>query len=104
MPLVCAEFISRKGLGYALNSKGFSEQLIGSTDGSDLMPFRIGSDTWRIDLDTVRVSAVTRLAVLEISAPQDGSLASYIRVRFHAGRRRELGRTEVIENLRTHVL
>jgi hypothetical protein len=39
MPLVFAECISRKGLGYALNSKGFSEPLIGSTDRSDLMPF-----------------------------------------------------------------
>lgn len=75
MPLVCAECISRKGLGYALNSKGFIEQLIGSTDGSDLMSFRIGSDTWGIDFDSVRASAVTRLAFLDISAPQDGYLA-----------------------------
>lgn len=75
-----------------------------STDESDLLPFRIGSDTWRIDLDTVRVSAVNRLAVLEISASQDGSLVSYILVRFPAGRRRKLGGTEVINNLRTHVL
>ena len=91
--------MSRKGHGYALSSKGFSEPLIGSTDGSDLMPFRIGSDPWRIDFDTVRASAVTRLAFLEISAPQDGSLASYVR----AGDG-ELGGTEVIENLRTHGL
>ena len=40
------------------------------------MPFRIGSDPWRIDFDPVRVSAVTRFACLEISAPQDGSLAA----------------------------
>jgi hypothetical protein len=66
--------------------------------------FRIGSDPWRIDCDPVRASAVTRFAFLEISAPQDGFLASSIRVRFHAGRRRERGGTDVIENLRTHVL
>lgn len=35
MPLVCAECISRKGVGYAWNSKGFSEQLIDITEGSD---------------------------------------------------------------------
>jgi hypothetical protein len=41
MPSVFAECISRKNLGYALNYKGFSEQLISNTDGSDLMPFRM---------------------------------------------------------------
>jgi len=48
--------MSRKGLGSALNSRGSSGQVVGSTDGSDLMPFRIGSDPWRIDFDTVRAS------------------------------------------------
>jgi hypothetical protein len=57
----------------------------------DLMPFRIGSDTWRVDFDSVRAPAVTRLAFLEISAPENGSLASYIRVRFHTGRRLKRG-------------
>ena len=55
------------------------------------MPFLIGSDTWRVDFDSVRAPAVTRLAFLEISAPENGSLASYIRVRFHTGRRLKRG-------------
>jgi hypothetical protein len=39
MPLVCTEGISRKGVGFAWNSKGFSVQLIDSPDGSDVLPF-----------------------------------------------------------------
>jgi hypothetical protein len=79
--------------------------MIGSTDGNDLKPFRIGSDPWRIGFDPVRASAA-RLAFLgDFSA--SGWFSSelcYVRVGFHAGRRRERVGTEVIENLRTHGL